>query len=145
MTRGRPSRGSALATMSLLLVAFALLALSAAAAALSSLAAAAQEAESALAQQAAEAAIERVLAAWPTAGDLPEQRAWPDLPPEVTAGARLGADAPGRAAPWADGASLGDDGEGLVARHYTLVATGRARRGASATVEQGFLVLEQAR
>jgi Tfp pilus assembly protein PilX len=136
--------GHALATLVVLLLAFALLALSAAAAALVSLATAGQETESALAQQAAEAAVRHVLADWPADTDLPAAPAWPDLPPEITASARVRSDAPDLPAPWADGASLGDDGEGVLLRHYTIVATGRARRGATAVVEQGFTVLEPA-
>jgi hypothetical protein len=138
--------GHALATLLVLLVAFALLALSAMAAALAALAAAGQEAESLQAQEAAEAAIARVLQRWPESrGGHPVAPAWPDLPPEITAGARVAADPVVAAAAWADGTSLGDDGEGLQSRHYTVIATGRARRGATAVLEQGFTVLEPAR
>ena len=137
--------GSALATLLVLLVAFALVALSAMAAAVAALATAGQAAQSALAQEAAEAAIAGVLAGWPAgAAGRPPSPAWPDRPAEVTAQAEVQRDPPEAAQSWAAGTSLGDDGDGLVARHYTVLATGRARRGAAVTLEQGFTVLEPA-
>jgi type II secretory pathway pseudopilin PulG len=140
------ANGQALATLLILLVAFALLALSAMATALAGLATAGQEAESALAQEAAEAAIAGVLRSWPaTRVGRDPAPAWTDLPPDITAAAAVLTDPPDAAAPWASGVSLGDDGEGLVQRHYSVVATGRARRGAMVTLEQGFTVMEPAR
>ncbi|MCU0975840.1 MAG: hypothetical protein MUC71_05935 [Steroidobacteraceae bacterium] len=143
MTR---ATGQALATLLVLLVAFALLALSAMASALVGLATAGQEGETVQAQEAAEAAIAGVLRAWPASRDgRGVAPAWPDLPQDVTSDATVLADAPDAAAAWASGMSLGDDGEGLVLRHYTVVATGQARRGAAVTLEQGFTVVEPAR
>jgi len=138
------SRGSALGTLLVLLLAFALLAVSAMVAAVAGFASAGQELESAHALAAAEAAAARVLAHWPDAAsaDLPIAAPWPDMPAERVAGATLRRDPPGVAQPWPSGASLGDDGAGFVLRHYTITATGRARRGARVTVEQGFTVLE---
>lgn len=138
--------GQALATLLILLVAFALLALSAMATALAGLATAGQEAESALAQEAAEAAVAGVLRAWPQSRDgRGAAPAWPDLPPDITASAVVLQDPPEAATAWASGMSLGDDGDGLVLRHYTVVANGRARRGATVTLEQGFTVVEPPR
>lgn len=140
------ARGHALATLLVLLVAFALLALSAMATAVAGLATAGQATESAQAQEAAEAAIARTLADWPSSlRGQPTAPAWPDLPPEITASARIAADGPDAPRGWMDGASLADDGDGLELRHYTVIATGRARRGAAVTLEQGFSVLEPAR
>lgn len=140
----RPA-GSALAALLILLVAFALLALSALAVSVASLATAGQAAQSAQAQEAAEAAIAAVLRGWPAAAqDRPPSPAWPDAPSWITADARVARDPPEAAGAWAFGTSLADDGEGLVARHYTVTATGRARRGAAVTLEQGFSVLEPA-
>jgi type II secretory pathway pseudopilin PulG len=142
----RRAAGQALATLLILLVAFALLALSAMATALAGLAAAGQETEAALAQEAAEAAIAGVLRDWPATRDgHPPAPAWPDLPSAVTASARVQRDPPEAATAWASGMSLGDDGEGLELRHYGVVATGRARRGAAVALEQGFTVVEPAR
>lgn len=139
-------RGTALGTLLVLLVAFALLAVSAMVAAVAGLASAGQELESAHALAAAEATAARVLAHWPAAvaatPAVPTAAAWPDMPADLRAGATLRRDPPGLAQPWPSGTSLGDDGAGLVLRHYTITATGLARRGARATVEQGFTVLE---
>lgn len=138
--------GQALATLLILLVAFALLALSAMATALAGLATAGQETESAVAQEAAEAAIADVLRSWPASRDGRDTApAWADLPPEITAAAAVLTDPPDAATAWASGMSLGDDGEGLVQQHYSVIATGRARRGAIVTLEQGFTVVEPAR
>lgn len=137
--------GHALGTLLVLLLAFALLALSATAAAIAGLAAAGQEAERLLAGEAADAAVARVLAGWPASRNgQPPQPAWPDLPAEITTDAVVAADDPTLPPPWRAGMSLPDDGAGIAIRHYTVVATGRARRGATVRVEQGFTLLEAA-
>lgn len=136
------NRGSALATMLILLSGIGALALAAAAAAMSALALAGHQQDARLALEAAEAGIEYALreaaetrgeashadVTWPGSGD-PQAIYSTDL----TAAASPG--------PEPEGFSLGEAADTFSARHFVIVADASAGRGAAVTLEQSFYLV----
>lgn len=131
----------------LLLLGLALLALAGSAAAIAALALAGLDEQHALAFEAAEAGIARALrriadgAVWPQ--EPTETTTWPALGLGVATRVEIRAD-PEDGAGWPAGFSIGLGDSAFVTRHLTIVADGRAGRGAAVRLEQGVTVLAAA-
>jgi len=135
------TRGMALAVVLVLLLGLTVLALAGSAAAIASLALAGLDHQSALAFEAAEAGIARSVRAIAQGATLPAdavfEQTWPRLAPAAMTRVLLRVDRTPAASTWADGFSAGS-GDTFARVHVTLIADGRAGRGAAVRIEQGL-------
>jgi hypothetical protein len=137
----RLERGMALAVVMVLLLGLTVLAVAGLSGAVAAVALSGLDEQSALAFEAAEAVIARTLRSRVAPSDA---QAWPDLWPQVTARAEIRADHFESVAALPEGFSLGAGGGAFATRHYTIVAEGRAGRGTSVRLEQGYAVIAPA-
>jgi len=129
--------GFALAVVLVLLLGLSLLAVAGFGAAVAAVALASYAEQAALAFQAAEAGNARTMA---SPADRLESSVWPTQWPSVTVRSSLQADPPDEPGSWPPGFSIGSNG--FRRRHYSVLSTGRAGRGAAVALEQGFAVIE---